>query len=368
MTLLLSGCDWGLGSHYSSTTKTAYVDYYQEACSSDGTDMCYRMRFDTNDDFLLSTVPTTGFDDLEWGKRYTLQVEAERDSAGKDTSYRLDSIDNEEVVDAATNPFVLTFSMSSQILLENSSDSWIISAEDIFDCIESDCVLLTNSYNSNEKIQLEFTALDDKLTLVKVACSAAENEFASECEGVNKMKWDVAHYQSDCGAFDPKLCLIYRESNSSNDSWYIWPFGITGFSASWGTEYELEVEVTTSAGSLRSARLLTEISTADKEEESFIVVMRTGVKGLAESDSGVLTYDGIKFNCELNDQCASVNAAIQKADSDSERVIALQVRSKTLDEVLLLTVEALTCEAASDEFQENCADDNDQIIWVQGEK
>lgn len=368
MTLVLSGCDWGLGSTYSSTTKTAYIDYYQEACSADGTDMCFRMRFDTDDEFVVNTLPTSGFDGLELGKRYTIQVETERDSAGKDSSYAFKSTDSEEVVDPAKNNFVLTFSMSSQILLKNSDTSWIISAEDIFDCKEADCILLSNSYNANEKIQLNFTAADNKLTLIEVKCSAAVNDFESKCEGINKDNWDIAHYQSDCISFEPKLCLVYRDSDSSSNPWHILPFDITGFTAAWGTEYELEVKVTTSSGSIRSASFVSEVSKVDKQADNFIVSMRTGVKGLAESKSGLLTYDGVTFNCDQNAQCSDVDSAIKKADADSERTIALQVIAKVINEELTLTVEDLICDAKSDDFQKDCADKNDKIIWIEEKK
>ena len=87
--LLLIGCDWGLGPSYDPTSETAYVDYYKEACDSTSTNMCLRMRFDTSDDYVLSSVPNVGFDNLEWGKRYTVQVEVEYDSSGDHDLYSL---------------------------------------------------------------------------------------------------------------------------------------------------------------------------------------------------------------------------------------------------------------------------------------
>lgn len=358
--LLLSGCDLDLGESYSSTTKTAYVDYYQEACTADGTDMCFRLRFDTDDDFEVSTLPTTGFDDLMLGKRYTLQVEAERDDSGNDSAYSLQNIDSEVVVDAASNSFVLTFDMSSQILLKNSDTSWIISAEDIFECSAADCVTLTNSYDVNDKVQLEFSAENDQLTLIKVQCASAENTFGADCEGINEKEWDIAHYQSDCGLFEPKLCLVYRDSDSSSsDPWYILPFDIANFTPVWGTEYSLEVEAVTAAGSLKKATWVKDVSTTDKQIDNFIVVMRTGASGIEQSSAGLVTYDDVDFNCDINNQCDDIDDAIEEADADEEVIIALEVISDGTS----LTVQRLICNAKTSDFQEDCADENDDIIW-----
>jgi hypothetical protein len=364
--LLLLGCDWGLGPSYDPTSETAYVDYYKEACDSTSTNMCMRMRFDTADDFVLSSVPNVGFDNLEWGKRYTVQVEVEYDSSGDHDLYSLLSVSNEEAVDPASNPFVLTFSMSSQILLDNLNSSWIIAGEDVFACSNSDCALLTNAYNASEQIQLEFSAIDDQLTLLTVACSAAENDFASNCEGVNKANWDIAHYQTDCGLFDPKLCYVYRDNASSDDTWYVFHYEITDFTAEWGTEYDIQVEAVTTAGSVRSATWLKENSQQDLSADAFNVVMRTGVKGLEKSNAGVLSYDGIEFNCAINFQCDAINNVIDSADSSSDRILALLTHAVIADDnTVLLAIESITCDASSDEFKENCADEHDEIIWFE---
>lgn len=365
--LLLSGCDWDLGPSYDPTSETMYVDYYKEACDSSSTDMCFRSRFDTDDAFVLSTVANSGFDDLEWGKRYTLQVEVEYDSSGDDSLYSLLSIDSEEVIDADTNSFSLTFNMSSQILLDNLNNSWIIAAEDVFSCIDSDCTLLTNAYNASEEIELEFNATDDQLTLLDVVCSAAENDFESDCEGIDKADWDIAHYQTDCGTFEPRLCLVYREHSNSDDAWHILPFEITDFTASWGTQYDIEVEVTSSGDAIRSATWLQENSNEDLSGTEFNIVMRTGVQGLQESSSGVISYDDTDFNCALNSVCDDIDDAVNSADSSSERILALLTRVETINESSVFVIQSITCDESSedDEFKENCADVNDEVIWIE---
>lgn len=367
VSLLLQGCDWGLGPSYDPTSETMYVDYYKEACNSTSTDMCFRKRFDTEDEFVLNAVSNAGFGDLEWGKRYTLQVEVEYDSGGDDSHYSLLSISNETVIEAATNGFVLALNMSSGILLDNLNNSWTLAGEDVFSCIESDCILLTNASNSSEWVQLEFSAVDDELTLKNVICSAAENDFASECEGINKTNWDIAHYQTDCGIFAPRLCLVYRDDGSSDDIWYILPFEITDFTASWGTEYNIQVETTTAGGAVRSASYQQENSNEDLSGNDFNVVMRTGSEGLEKSSAGVLSYADVEFDCETNQQCDLIDDAIDNANDTSERLIALLTRVEVdiVNEETQLIIQEITCDDSRDEFQVNCVDLNDDVIWIE---
>ena len=362
--LLLQGCDWGLGSSYDPTSETMYVDYYNEACNSTSADMCFRKRFDTKDDFVLNAVPNTGFDSLEWGKRYTLQVEVEYDSSGDDSLYSLLSVSNETTIDAATNSFILALNMSSGILLDNLNNSWILAGEDVFSCIESDCILLTNAYNSNEWVQLEFSATDDQLTLINVICSAAENDFASECEGIDKTNWDIAHYQTDCGIFAPRLCLVYRDDGAADDPWYILPFEITDFTASWGTEYNIQVETTTAGDAVRSASYQKENSKEDQSADDFNVVMRTGFEGLEKSSAGIITYADVEFDCQTNQQCDAIDDAIDDANSTSERLIALLTRVVIDNEETQLIIQSITCNESRADFQEDCVDLED-VIWIE---
>lgn len=361
--VLLQGCDWGLGSNYDSSSETMFVDFYKEACSSTSAEMCFRMRSSAEESFVLSTVDNSGFDNLEWGKRYTLEVEVEYDSDGADSFYRLLNVDSEDDVDAAANDFTLAFNMSSEILLDNLNNSWILAGEDTFTCTDSDCALLTTSYNASEKIQLKFTAQDDQLTLVNVICSAAEADFSSSCDGISETNWDIAHFQTDCGLSEPKLCLVYRENAASNEAWHVLPFDIDDFTAIWGTKYDIEVEGISSGGSVRSAKWLQENNNEDLSDSEFNVVMRTGVQGLDKSSSGMISYDDVAFDCEENLQCDLIDDVVDSADSDSERFIALLTEIEIVDGETSLIIKSITCDETYSDFKANCLDENDDIIW-----
>jgi hypothetical protein len=96
-----------------------YVDYYQEACDESSTSVCLRTRFDTDGAFEIDSVSVSGFNNLQWGGRYIVQVEAEQDSSGKDIHYSFESINSTQVIDASNNEFGLTFNMASGILFDN---------------------------------------------------------------------------------------------------------------------------------------------------------------------------------------------------------------------------------------------------------
>lgn len=365
ISLLLLGCDWGLGPSYKSTTETVYIDYYKVACDSRSTTMCFRLRFDTDDEFSLSKIAHSGFDAFEWGKRYTAKIKVDYDSDGDDELYRLKSIEAEEVVDSDDAPFVLALSMSSQILLDNANDSWMLAGEDAFSCIEADCILLTNAYNSGAKVQLKFSASDDKLTLRKVVCTAAENNFAATCEGINQTRWDIAHYQTDCGLFEPRLCLLYRDADGSDDSWTILHSQVTGFSADWGYEYDIQVETKKVSGSIRSAKLLKENNRDDVADKDFNVVMRTGPKGLKKSLSGKILYDGIEFDCATNGLCNLIDNAVDDAEINSERILALLINAEISGENTDLIIQSITCDESRSDFKTECVDSNDDVIWIE---
>jgi hypothetical protein len=152
---LLMACDLELGSSFDATTRTLYVDHYREPCSESSTELCFRIRLSEDDSFALTTLPMTGFDSLEWGVRYQVQVEADRSNSGEDVAYTLDSIDETEVMDPITNDFVLTFNTASGILVNNSSDdsasSWIIASEKIFSCDVADCAVILSSTTDSQK-------------------------------------------------------------------------------------------------------------------------------------------------------------------------------------------------------------------------
>lgn len=365
--LTLSACDLDLGSSYDPTTRTMYVDYYQEACSESTTTLCLRTRFDTDDAFEINTVPMSGFEGLQWGSRYTVQVEAERDGNGKDTSYSFEGIDKTEVIDASNNKFLLTFSMSSQILLDNQDNSWIIAVEKVFSCSEEDCVLLANSYRDQEKVQLQFSAENNELTLLEVTCQSSETDFSSDCEGIQPKIFDIAHYRSDCGLPEPGLCLIYKENKDASTDWNILPFEISNFSAQWGQEYQLDVQVEIQAADLKSVEFIKENDAAKvMTDESFKMIMRTGSSGLKESGNDVVSYDGIEFNCSRFTQCNDLDAVVKQAtDDDEKQYLILQATVESSGEAPVIVIEDLLCNADGDDaFKTDCVSDHEDVYWI----
>jgi hypothetical protein len=364
--LTLPACDLDLGSSYDPTTRTMYVDYYQEACSESTTTLCLRTRFDTDDAFEINTVPMSGFEDLQWGSRYTVQVEAERDGNGKDTSYRFEGIDSTEVIDASNNTFVLTFNMASGILVDNQDSSWIIAAEKPFSCIQSDCTLIENSNSVGEKIQLSFSAENDELSLIAVKCQASDSSFSSECEGVNDSVFDIAHYRSDCGLDEPLLCLLYKEKADASTDWHILPFEITDFTAQWGKKYQLNVEVKIEAKDLTSVTFKSEAADAtDQTNESFKIIMRTGVSGLEESANDVISYNGTEFNCSQNNQCNNIDNAVKRATDNQNQYLILQAVVESSGESPVIVIEDLLCDAGGrDAFKTDCVSDHEDVYWI----
>jgi hypothetical protein len=364
VSLALSACDLDLGSSYDPTTRTMYVDYYQEACDESSISLCLRTCFDIEDDFEINTVSMSGFDDLQWGSRYTVQVEAERDGNGKDTHYSLEGIDNTEIIDASNNNFLLTFNMTSQILLDNQNDSWIIAAEKVFSCSAADCILLADSYRDDQKIQLSLSAENDELTLLAVKCQSSDSNFTSECEGINDAVFDVAHYRSDCGLSVPKLCSVYKEEADASTDWNVLPFEITGFTAQWGKQYQLNVEVKIEAKDLKSVTFKSEETAAtDQINESFRMVMRTGASGLEVSANDEIRYDGMTFNCSQLSQCSDIDDAVERATDANEQLLILEAFVESSGETPVIVISDLICDEQSDVFKTECVAKHDDVYW-----
>lgn len=362
--LALSACDLDLGSSYDPTTRTMYVDYYQEACDESSISLCLRTRFDIEDDFEINTVSMSGFDDLQWGSRYTVQVEAERDGNGKDTHYSLEGIDNTEIIDASNNNFLLTFNMTSQILLDNQNDSWIIAAEKVFSCSAADCILLAESYRDDQKIQLSFSAENDELTLLAVKCQSSDSNFTSKCEGINDAVFDVAHYRSDCGLAEPRLCLVYKEEADASDDWHLLPFEITGFTAQWGKQYQLNVEVKIEAKDLKSVTFKSEAaSETDQVNETFRMVMRTGASGLEVSANDVIRYDEVDFNCSQFSQCNDIDDAVGRATDANEQLLILEAFVESSGETPVIVIKDVICNEQADVFKTECVAKHDNVYW-----
>jgi hypothetical protein len=364
--LTLSACALDLGSSYDSTIKTLYVDYYQEACDDTSNSLCFRTRFDINDTFKVNNISVSGFEDLQWGNRYTLEVEAEKDDDGNDISYRLKKINSTVIFDASKNKFVLTFSMDSGILRDNQNNNWIIAADKIFSCSVTDCLLLANSYRDNEKIQLSFSAENDELTLLAVRCQSSPTDFSSVCEGSSTEVFDIAHYRSDCGLFEPRLCLVYKEDADASTEWNVLPFEISGFTAQWGRQYQLDVNIKIEAKDLKSVEFMTESDQAiDRMNESFKVVLRTGASGLEASANDVIMYDNVEFNCSRYNKCNEIDKVVERASNNQERFLILSAFVEISGDTPVIVIEDLLCDAQSNEFTTKCVSEYDDVYWVE---
>jgi hypothetical protein len=363
---LLSACTLDLGSSYDSTIKTLYVDYYQEACDDSSNALCLRTRTDINDAFEVNNINVSGFENLQWGSRYTVEVEAEKDSDGNDISYRLKDINSTVIFDASKNEFVLTFNMDSGILRDNQNNSWIIAADKIFSCSVSDCVLLSNSYRDNEKIQLSFSAENDELMLLAVKCQSSETDFSSVCEGSSTEVFDIAHYRSDCGLSEPRLCLVYKEDADASTEWNILPFEIFGFTAQWGRQYQLDVNVKIEAKDLKSVEFIKENDQSiDRIDESFNVVMRTGASGLETSLNDAIIYDNVEFNCSRYNKCSEIDNAVERASSNQERFLILSAFVESSGDIPVIVIEDLLCDAQGNEFTAQCVSEYDDVYWIE---
>lgn len=367
MSLALMACDFG--SHYDPEEETMYVDYYREACDDESTDLCFRVRFDEEDSFSLTTLPMYGFDALEWGKRYIVTVETEFTDSGKDESYTLESIDHIEVMEPVSNDFVLTFFMSSGILKDNSSDgsgsSWIIAGEKIFTCESSDCDAITAAYNERKEIQLNFQAENDNLTLEAVKCYASEDDFSTECEGIVEVSWDIAHYKTDCGLYIPSFCNLYKETSESGTSWHLLQLDVDDFSYEWGIQYDIDVKADISAGSLESA-IFKEENERDEITEDFRTVIRLNSESAKPKD-GMLNYLTVTFDCGRYLKCNDIDDILDDLSDLEERIVVLKgtIESDyigTLNPVIV--VEKIVCDSDSSTFKVNCADSDDEVYWV----
>lgn len=364
---LLSACDLDLGSHYDPTVETVYVDYYREPCDDSTTELCYRIRFDTDEAFKLTTLPTTGFDSLEWGSRYVIRAEVDYSDRGEEESYTFENIVSVEVMEPVSNDFVLTFYTSSGILQDNSSDasgsSWMIAGETTFTCEETDCAAISAAFNANKLIQLNFQAENDQLTLQAVKCSASEDDFSTECEGIVDESWDIAHYKTDCGLYIPSWCHVYKDTSESSSNWHLLAVDIEDFTYQWGTQYDVDVTVDLSAGSLSAAKLIN-VNDSDEITDSFKTVIRFDAES-SDSDAGILTYQGVFFDCDRYSLCDDIDEIIDDLEETEERIVVLEGALEDDGSTsTTFIVEELVCDSDSSTFKENCADSDDEVYWV----
>ena len=359
---VISGCDWDLGSEYSPTSRTMYVDYYKQPCNDDDQQLCFRGRFDSNESFQVIDQPFSGFSGFEWGKQYTLEVEASRDDNGKDSAYSLLSVVASSEVTA--NTFSLTLKNTGDILASTDNVTWTLAAEKSFSCSDAQCEGLVTSEQNSSTIELSFTAAGNALTLNSVLCQSADDSFSADCGGEAAYAWDIAHYLSECGATLPGLCLLYKEKDAADTEYQVLPVAITDFTHQWGVRYlDMDITVVDKAGVIQSVTREADASTEEQVTDAFVFVMRTGPGGLANSSAGLLTYDGQEFDCDANNQCAAINSAIDEADADSVQVLLLQAEVSNPGESAELKILDLICNANAESFESDCMSGRDDVFW-----
>jgi hypothetical protein len=107
----------------------------------------------------------------------------------------------------------------------------------------------------------------------------------------------------------------------------------------------------------------------DRTNESFKMIMRTGVGGLEKSEGDVIRYDGLDFNCARFNQCNDIDDAVASADSSYEQFLILQALVESPGENAgdspVIIIEDLLCDAGSNEFALDCVSDYDDVYWVE---
>lgn len=383
--LILLGCD--LGSHYDPVEKTLYVDYYQEPCSDNSTDLCLRISTEEASSYALTSLPMKGFESLLWGVRYKVKVESDRDGRGKVTSHTLLSIESSEDIAPLISDFVLTLPMSSGILKDNSSDGsgseWILAGEKTFTCQQGECAAITSALTANQKLQLNFRVENNEIKLQAVKCAASDANFSTECEGIKESSWNIAHFKTDCGLYVPSWCHVYKETSESTEDWKLLPIDIAEFTDNeyqWGIQYDIAVSTVIKAGSLESASYSKDTKENDNTDlngsrldSAFKFVVRTGDK-LAKSADGVINYLGTELDCDRYNLCYKLNQMI--ADSD-EQILVLEGKVEFSDsrnepsseenselEAGQVVLQKLVCDAKVAQFKADCADQYDDVYWI----
>jgi hypothetical protein len=199
-----------------------------------------------------------------------------------------------------------------------------------------------------------------------IRCQSSPTDFSSVCEGSSTEVFDIAHYRSDCGLFEPRLCLVYKEDADASTEWNILPFEISGFTAQWGRQYQLDVNVKIEAKDLKSVEFIKEKDQAiDRINESFKVVMRTGASGLEASANDVIIYDNVEFNCARYNKCSEIDKAVERASSKQEQFLILAAFVESSGDTPIIVIEDLLCDAQSNEFTTNCVSEYDDVYWIE---
>ena len=316
--LFVTAC-MDLGVSYSDKNESIEVDYYKRQCNKTSATLCFATRENSKDNFAVFE-NLNGFTSFSWGKRYNLNVKTSFNSNGKASSYQFRSIGTET---AEAGAFSMTLYTDTNILTSSDQLNWSLAGEKNFTATAAQGSEIQAAVNNKQVVQLEFTAANDALSLTKVKCAAAENNFSADCEGTSSATWKIAHYQSDCNQSSGKLCLVYRIDNS--DDWELLrtdDSDIDGFTPEWGKEYDIEVDKTVSnGGQLVSAKLKKNDDTpTDKLDTTnkFVFVLNAAYLSKSNSDNKITLYDGGQVMA-CGSLCDDINSA-----NDSDNMLLLE--------------------------------------------
>ena len=360
--LSLAGC-LDLGVSYSDKNQTIEVGHYKQQCNKTSATLCFVTRENEKSDYTVFE-NLNGFSSFQWGTRYSLKVETSFDKNGKPNQYQFRSVASEQ---ADSNAFSLTLYTATNILTSSDQTNWSLAGEKNFTATAEQGSAIAAAVSDKKVVQLEFTAANNNLTLTKVKCSAAEDNFAANCEGTSTSTWRIAHFQSDCNQSSGNLCLIYRVNSS--DDWELLRTddgNISGFTPDWGKEYDIEVEKTVSnGGQLVSAKLKTNDETPEDKLDtanSFAFVLNGTFLSKSNSDNKIAMYDGGQI-LACDSRCAAINSAI---DSDNLLLLVGYVQGTEV------FVSAVECDENPGKDFDDCVkdyndktsgDDNDVSWW-----
>jgi len=361
--LLLGGCI-ELGVSYSDKDETIQVNYYKGQCKSDSSSLCFMVKQDSGDSFAVFE-NFSGFSAYQWGNQYSVEVETSFDDSGDPESYRYLSTKSTDAVD---NAFSMKLYSAAGVLTTSDQLSWNLGGEISFTTTAEQGAVINAAVTADEVMQLQFTAANNVLTFSKVLCSAAEKDFAAQCEGTSSVDWTIAHFQSDCNLNTEHLCLIYRVDES--DDWELLQTDssdIEGFTPEWGKEYNIEVIKTVSdGGQLTSAKLDDDggdDSPTDRLDTTYRFVFVLNGRLLAKPDSNNQTtlYDSSQV---LN--CGSVCSAVEDAiDSDNMMLLRGYVQSSEVfvDQVLCDENPGSAFNSCVDDYNDDQDSDNKVTWW-----
>lgn len=372
----LTGCD--LGIDYSDKDERIDVNYFKQQCDKDSASLCFSVKDEGSDSDYEVFNNLNGFSSYQWGNYYTINVETSFDDSGDAESYRFLS---EHTSTANNNAFSLTLYPRSGVISAANSEktSWSLGGEITFTTTSEQGTDIDQAIADDHVMQLEFTAASNVLTFSSLVCSAAEDDFASVCEGISKDEWTIRHFQSDCNFTEPTLCLVYRADSS--DDWELLQTtssDISGFSPEWGQQYDIEVEKTlSSGGQLTSAKLETNDDspeTLSGSSNNFLFVLNARDLADADSDNKITLYDGEQtLLCDTlcndfaqakdDEHMLLLDAYVEVSGGNNNQNNNQNDGDASANQRIEVVVTSIVCNENVGSDFDSCVEDQDDVDW-----